>query len=70
MFTQALTYAGHVRRFSIYEAAGQGWEVREEQDSQIVRRTRLNDWHRVERELRAMTRAVRELEDRGWICLS
>ena len=67
MYTRALTYAGHVRRFSIREAEGDGWEVREEQDSQVVRRARLTDWHRVESALRAITREVSELEESGWV---
>ena len=67
MYTRSLTYAGHVRRFSIREAEGEGWEVREEQDSQLVRRARLTDWHRVESALRAMTREVNALEESGWI---
>ena len=67
MFTKELTQAGHVRRFTIREAArGRGWEVREEQDSEVVRRVCYDDWHRVERALHSMTAQVLELEERGW----
>jgi hypothetical protein len=67
MYTRALTLAGQVRRFSIHEAEGDGWEVREERNSQLVRRTRLTDWHRVERQLHAISREVTQLEERGWM---
>jgi hypothetical protein len=66
MFTRELTQAGHVRRFSIEPAAGSGWEVREEQDSRVVRRVRYDDWHRVERALLTMREQVMELEENGW----
>jgi hypothetical protein len=65
MFEKELTNAGHVRRFSIGEA-GEGWEVRVEQDSTVVRRVHYTDWHRVERALRRLAREVSDLEDIGW----
>jgi hypothetical protein len=66
MFTKKLTQAGHVRRFSIQEAGGHGWEVREEQDSHVIRHVRYDDWHRVERALNSMRAQVDELEESGW----
>ena len=66
MFTRELTHSGHVRRFSIREARGHGWVVREEEDSRVVRQARYQDWHRVERAILAMQRQVSELEARGW----
>jgi hypothetical protein len=66
MFTRELTQAGHVRRFTIRPAGGFGWEVREERDSQVVRRVRYDDWHRVERAIVAMRQQVLELEENGW----
>jgi hypothetical protein len=65
MFAKELTQAGHTRRFVVSEAGG-GWEIREEQDSQVVRRVHYTDWHRVERALSAFTRRVSELESAGW----
>lgn len=62
--------AGQVRRFTIREVEGEGWEVREERDSQLVRRTRMTDWHRVEREVREINREVTDLEARGWMALA
>ena len=66
MFSKELTYAGHIRRFTIREASGSGWEVREERGSRVVRRVRYDDWHRVERALFTMRLQVMELEENGW----
>lgn len=67
MYTRELRQAGHVRRFTISEAPEEGWEVREEADSQVVSRTRYRDWHRVERARMRIDEQVSELEERGWI---
>ena len=66
MFITELRQAGHVRRFTITEAPGEGWEVREEADSELVSRTRYRDWHRVERAKMLIDERVSELEDSGW----
>ena len=65
MFAKELTQAGHTVRFSITEK-DRGWEVREEEDSRVVRRVRYDDWHRVERALLTMSARVIELEEGGW----
>ena len=66
MFSKELRQAGHVKRFSITEAAGVGWEVREESDSEIVRQVHYRDWHRVERAKWRIELQVVDLEQRGW----
>ncbi len=66
MFVKELTNAGHVRRFTISDAEPQGWEVRVEQDSTVMRRVRYTEWHRVERALGSLAREVSALEDAGW----
>ena len=66
MFTRELTQAGRVRRFTIRADAGEGWEVREEEDSRILNQVRYRDWHRVERALTRITLQVSELEAHGW----
>ncbi len=65
MFTRHLRNAEHTRRFSI-EPTETGWQVSEEQDSQVVRRVEYHDWHRVERARRSMTIAMDQLQDAGW----
>jgi hypothetical protein len=66
MFTRELRQSGHTRRFVVCEAGAGGWEVREEEDTRLVRHAHYHDWHRVERALAALDRKVAELEDRGW----
>jgi hypothetical protein len=67
MFAKVLSQAGHTKRFTISEAGSEGWEVRVEQDSRVVRRVTYTDWHRVERAVLMMSRQVSELEDSGWL---
>jgi hypothetical protein len=64
-FAKSLRHREHTRRFSIVPV-GVGWEVREEQDSRVVRRVHYTDWHRVERARRAFTIEVRNLQREGW----
>jgi predicted ATP-dependent endonuclease of OLD family len=66
MFAKELTQAGHVRRFIITDSDAEGWELREEEDSAVVRRVRYTDWHRVERALAGIDMRVHDLEARGW----
>lgn len=64
-FVKSLRHNQHTRRFSI-ATTGTGWEVREERDSQIVRRKALSDWHRVEMARRLINRETASLQDAGW----
>jgi len=66
MFSKTLTQAGHTRSFIVSAQLETGWEVRIEQDSQVVRQACYTDWHRVERALGWIEREVGELEARGW----
>lgn len=65
MFTRHLRNADHTRRYSIAVTPA-GWEVRQELDSQVVRRVEYQDWHRVERARRSITIEVDQLEAAGW----
>ena len=66
MFAKELRHAGHTKRFTVSEAGTEGWEVRVEQDSQVVRRVCYTDWHRVERAVLMLSLQVSELENSGW----
>jgi len=66
MFAKELRQAGHTKRFTISQAGSEGWEVRVEQDSEVVRRVCYTDWHRVERAALIMSLQVSELEESGW----
>lgn len=66
IFSKQLRSHDHTRTFVVGEADDRGWEIREEADNQIVRRTWLHDWHRVENAiLRFMAEAV-TLRGAGW----
>jgi hypothetical protein len=65
MFTKELKQAGHSRRFTITEA-GDGWEMRVEADSRLVKVVQYRDWHRVERAQKRIDQEVSKLEDGGW----
>ena len=66
MFAKELSHDGHTKRFSVSHAGNGGWEVREEQDSRVVRRVCYTDWHRVERALSLFSLQVSELAREGW----
>jgi hypothetical protein len=66
MFEKVLTNAGHTTRFTITDAGPEGWDVRVEEDRQVVRNVRYTDWHRVERAMSVMSRQASQLEERGW----
>jgi len=67
LFSKELRFAGHVRCFLINRLGREGWEVREEQDRQVVKQIRYTDWHRVERALSLFNMEIGQLESEGWI---
>jgi hypothetical protein len=67
MYERSLSYDGHTRRFQISAIGGSGWEVREEQDSHVVRAKIYDDWHRVERARTIFQAEVTTLERAGWV---
>ena len=66
MYTRSLRKAAHIRRFSITSTEASGWEVRYEQDSNVIRSIRYDDWHRVERARMTFAREAALLEESGW----
>jgi hypothetical protein len=56
----------HVHRFVVTADVG-GWEVREEEDSTVVRRMHREDWHRVERDVQLFEIRAITLKREGWI---
>jgi hypothetical protein len=65
MFSKSLRNQHQTLRFSI-DATDSGWEVREERDSQIVRKVHYQDWHRVERARRSISIELDALQQKGW----
>ena len=64
-FVRNLRHAGHTRSY-IIDTTPTGWEVREEQDSKVVRRTHYQDWHRVERARTVFVMKFASLQAQGW----
>jgi hypothetical protein len=67
IFTRRLQSRDHVRAFVVDEADERGWEVREEEDHRVVRRTWLHDWHRVEHAVMRFGLQATQLERAGWV---
>jgi hypothetical protein len=66
MFERNLSCDGHTRRFLIEARGADGWEVREEQDSAVVRAKIYDDWHRVERARLVFQEEILTLTELGW----
>jgi hypothetical protein len=66
MYARTLRNATHVRTFTI-TTGGMGWEVREEQDSRLIRHIYYDDWHRVERARKTFAEEVAALQRSGWV---
>jgi hypothetical protein len=66
MYKRTFRKADQTHRFVITNTDGSGWEVREEQDSQVISRVRYNDWHRVERARMAFANHALNLQLSGW----
>ena len=67
MYARILQNAAHVRRFTITATSSSGWEVRDEEDSLIIKSRRYDDWHRVERARLTFAAAAENLRDAGWV---
>jgi hypothetical protein len=65
-FNRLLTNHGHVHRFVVVRTEHEGWEVREEEDSAILRRALREDWHRVERDIQLFEIRALGLKREGW----
>jgi hypothetical protein len=70
IFSKRLRSQDHVREFVVDEADERGWEVREEQDHRIVKRTRMHDWHRVEKAMMRFALEATQLQRAGWVEVS
>jgi len=66
MYTRCFEKASHIRKFTISSKGIGGWEVRDEQDSLVIRRVNYYDWHRVERALRVFAIEAETLQANGW----
>ena len=69
MYTRLLRKSAHVKKFTISHEQ-EGWQVSEEEDSQIVLSVRYKDWHRVERAMQTFANKAKSLQQRGWVDLT
>jgi hypothetical protein len=67
MYARMLRKASTIRRFTITYQQSAGWDVREEQDSRVLRRVVYHDWHRVERASLAFSLEAQALLESGWV---
>ena len=67
MYARTFHKAHQIRRFIITSLEANGWEVRDEQDAEVLRRVCYTDWHRVERARMAFAELAMRLEDAGWV---
>lgn len=70
IFSKRLRSQEHIKAFVVDEAGERGWEVREEEDHQVVKRTRMHDWHRVENAMMRFGFEVTQLQRAGWVEIS
>ena len=66
MYARLLRKAEQTRLFTISDTDTSGWEVREEENSHVIRQVQYNDWHRVERAMMAFALEALTLQDAGW----
>jgi hypothetical protein len=66
LYARSLHRASDVRRFTISNAGSLGWQVREEQNSRVVREICYDDWHRVERAKMRFSLRADSLASAGW----
>jgi hypothetical protein len=66
MYQLELKREEHTRRFLIIPTNGDGWEVRQEKDDEVLSRRRIYDWHRVESARRWFATEVAQLRAAGW----
>lgn len=67
MYARHFRRAAQTKHFTITDTGSSGWEVREEQNSLVVRIVRYDDWHRVERALLHFKQEAVTLREDGWV---
>lgn len=70
IFSKRLRSHEHIKEFVVDEPDERGWEVREEEDHQVVKRTWVHDWHRVEHAMMRFAHEATQLQRAGWVEMS
>jgi len=66
MYATSLRKQLQVRRFTIRHVRP-GWEVRDENDHEVLKQVIYKDWHRVERAIAMFEHEEAVLEAAGWV---
>jgi hypothetical protein len=66
IFAKRLRSQNHTRSFVVDNADARGWEVREEEDNEVVKRARMHDWRRVETAMMKFGIEAMQLQSAGW----
>jgi hypothetical protein len=66
VFLRGLTDGSHIRTIEVERAPNEGWRIREERDSEVVRQVTYVDWHRVELAIRGFSAEAAQLAQSGW----
>ncbi len=66
MYERSLSNTTHTRRLTIRSSGQSGWEVVYEQDSEVLKKVRYSDWHRVERARAVFALEAGRLCEDGW----
>jgi hypothetical protein len=70
IFSKRLRSQEHIKEFVVDKADDRGWEVREEEDHRVVKRTWMHDWHRVETAMMRFALEATQLQRAGWVEVS
>jgi hypothetical protein len=66
IFAKRFRSQHHTRAF-VVNSDVRGWEVRVEEDNEVVKRTLLHDWHHVEHAMMGFAIQATQMQSAGWI---
>ena len=70
IFSKRLQSHERIKTFVVDEADERGWEVREEENHRVIKRTQMEDWHRVEHAIMRFVLEATQLQRAGWVEIS
>ena len=70
IFSKRLQSHERIKTFVVDEADERGWEVREEENHRVIRRTQMEDWHHVENAIMRFALEATQLQRAGWVEIS
>ena len=70
IFSKRLQSHERIKTFVVDEADERGWEVREEENHRVIKRTQMHDWHHVENAIMRFALEATQLQRAGWVEIS